>query len=141
MKEEQKLSRVILGLEGTLAKEVNALRPATLADALVKAKAKLLNFQTRKRSNPFPTSRSSQPQKTNEFNKQNSKQGFTNPMVAKPNVHQVKANALHVNQSGRQIQCFECQQWGHKKADFPNKENKKKTCRPPLPAKKEAYLG
>ena len=32
MTKEQKLSRFILGLEGTLAKEVNALRPATLED-------------------------------------------------------------------------------------------------------------
>ena len=63
MTEEQKLSRFILGLEGTLAEEVNALRPTTLADALIRAKAKLLNFQTRKRINPFPSSRSFQPQK------------------------------------------------------------------------------
>ena len=44
MTEEQKLSKFMLGLEGTLAEEVNALRPATLADALIRAKAKLLNF-------------------------------------------------------------------------------------------------
>ena len=44
MTEEQKLSRFILGLEGILAEEVNALRPATLADALIRAKVKLLNF-------------------------------------------------------------------------------------------------
>ena len=44
MTEEQKLSRFILGLEGTLAEEVDALRPATLAHALIRAKAKLLKF-------------------------------------------------------------------------------------------------
>ena len=55
MTEEQKLSRFIIGLEGHLAEEVNALRPASLADALIKAKAKLLNLQVKdhKRSNPF----------------------------------------------------------------------------------------
>ena len=56
MTQEQKIIRFILGLEGTLAEEVNALRPATLADALIRAKAKLLSFQTRKRTNLFPTS-------------------------------------------------------------------------------------
>ena len=44
MNEEQKLSKFILGIEGTLAEEVNALRPTTLADALIRDKAKLLNF-------------------------------------------------------------------------------------------------
>ena len=56
--------------------------------------------------------------------------------MAKPIVQQVKVNALPVNQSGQQIQFFECQQWGHKKADFPNKANKKKTFRPPLSTQK-----
>ena len=44
MTEEQKLSKFILGLEGTLAEEVNALQPATLADALIREKSKLLSF-------------------------------------------------------------------------------------------------
>ena len=55
MTEEQKLSRFILGLEGTLAEDVNALRPATLAYALIKDKAKLLNFHIGKRMNSFPS--------------------------------------------------------------------------------------
>ena len=38
-----------------------------------------------------------------------------------------------------QIQCFECQQWGHKKFDYPNKANKKKTFRLPLPPQKEDF--
>ena len=50
MTEEHKLSRFLLGLEGTLAKEVNALRPATLADVFIRAKAKLLNFRLKKRT-------------------------------------------------------------------------------------------
>ena len=81
MIKEQKLSMFIPSLEGPLVEEIKALRPATLADALIKAKAKLLSFQTSKRSNPFPTLGSFRPQKTNQFNKQNSKQGFTNPMM------------------------------------------------------------
>ena len=44
MTEEQKLSRFILGLEGQLADEINALRPTSLADALIRAKAKLASF-------------------------------------------------------------------------------------------------
>ena len=57
MTQEQKLSRFILGLEGQLAEEVNALRPTSLADALIRAKAKLLSFKVageRKRTNPYP---------------------------------------------------------------------------------------
>ena len=84
----------------------------------------------------FPNSVSSRPQKIRQFNKPNPKQGFTNSTMNKPNVQQVKANALPVNQSGRQIQCFECQQWGHKKADCPNK---KKTFRQSLPLQKEVF--
>ena len=60
--------------------------------------------------------------------------------MTKPNEQQVKANALPVNQSGQQIQCFECQQWGHKKANCPNKKNKNRTFHPPLPAQKETFL-
>ena len=54
-------------------------------------------------------------------------------------MQQVKANALLVNQSGRQTQCFECQQWGHKRTNCPNKANKKKTFSPPLPTLKESF--
>ena len=60
--------------------------------------------------------------------------------MTKPNVQQVKANALPVNQSGWQIQCFECQEWAHKKADGPNKANKKKTFCLPLSTQKEDFL-
>ena len=55
MIKEHKLSKFILGLEGPLVEEVNALRPATLADALIRAKAKLLSLQIGKRTNPFST--------------------------------------------------------------------------------------
>ena len=41
MTEEQKLSRFILGLGMDLSNEVDALRPTNLADALIRAKAKL----------------------------------------------------------------------------------------------------
>ena len=59
--------------------------------------------------------------------------------MTKQNVQQAKASALPVNQSGQQIQCFECQQWEHKKADYPNKANKTKISRPLLPPQKEAF--
>ena len=59
MNEEQKLSRFMIGLEGQLAKEVNALWSNSLADALIRAKAKLNSFQVgeRKRQNPYPQAR------------------------------------------------------------------------------------
>ena len=41
MTEEQKLSRFILGLGMDLSNEVDALQPTNLADALIRAKAKL----------------------------------------------------------------------------------------------------
>ncbi|MCO5597516.1 hypothetical protein L7F22_051594 [Adiantum nelumboides] len=44
MSEEQKLSKFILGLERTLANEVESLRPTSLADALIRAKSKLSSF-------------------------------------------------------------------------------------------------
>ena len=52
----------------------------------------------------------------------------------------VKVNALPIKQSGHQIQSFECHQWGHKKANFPNKNNKKEELQSPLPTQKEALL-
>ena len=42
--EDQKLSRFVLGLEGKLADEVEALRPTSLADALIRAKPKLCSL-------------------------------------------------------------------------------------------------
>ena len=63
MTEEKKLSRFIIGLKGQLAEELNALQPISLADSLIRAKAKLLSFQVRdhKRPNPYPPSESFQP--------------------------------------------------------------------------------
>ena len=55
MTEEQKLSQFILGLEGQLTQEINALQLLSLANALIRAKSKLLNFQVgeQKIQNPF----------------------------------------------------------------------------------------
>ena len=79
MTQEQKLSRFILWLEGQLAEEVNALRPTSLADALIRAKAKLLSFQARDRNrmNPYPPSGSFRPQKTNPPNRQIRNRSFS----------------------------------------------------------------
>ena len=129
MTQEQKLSRFILGLEGQLAEEVNALRPTSLADALIRAKAKLLSFKVageRKRTNPYPNAGSFRPQKVSIHDHKLLNAGSSNPRAPKPQVQPVKVNALPVNQSGRQIQCYGCQQWGHKKADCPNKGNNQK---------------
>ena len=142
MTQEQKLSIFILGLEGQLAEEVNALRPTSLADALIRAKAKLLSFKVaeeRKRTNPYPTTGLFRPQKVSIPDHKLPNSGFSNPRVQKPQVQPVKVNALPVNQSGRQIQCYGCQQWGHKKADCPNKGNNKKNVRPSLPPQEEVF--
>ena len=55
MTQEQKLSQLILGFEGQLVEEVNALRPDSLFDALIRAKTKLLSFSVgdRKRANSY----------------------------------------------------------------------------------------
>lgn len=55
MTKEQKLSRFILGVEGQLGEEINALCPTSLVDALIKAKAKYATFASgeRKRAYPF----------------------------------------------------------------------------------------
>ena len=140
MIEEQKLSRFIIALEGHLAEEMNALQPASLADALIRGKAKLLNLQSKdqKRSNPYQHLESFQPQKANP-----SYHPIHNPEIsnATPFVQTTQINALPINQSGRQIQCFERGGWGHKKPRYPNKTAQKRTLhRPPLLAQREAFL-
>lgn len=124
MTKELKLSRFILGLGGLLADEVNALRPVSLADALIIAKAKFASID-KKRPNPFPPSPS--------FQKDNPpKRHFNNqsPEGPSPNFQSVRVNALPENQSGRQVQCHKCQQWGHKITQCPVKN---------LPTQKELF--
>ena len=82
---------------------------------------------------PYPPKGLFRPQKASIPNFRMPNHEFSNPKAQKPPVQQVKVNALPVNQSGRQIQCFECRQWGHKKAECPNKSNIKKEVQPPLP--------
>ena len=105
MTQEQKLSRFILGLEGQLAEEVNALRPTSLANALIRAKAKLLSFQAgdRKRMNPYPPPAAFRPQKTHPPNRQFPNRSFSPSKAPASNVQPVKVNALPINQSGHQI--------------------------------------
>ena len=59
---------------------------------------------------------------------------------AKPFVQNTQVNTLPVNQSGRQIQCFECGERDHKKANYPNKIAKKRTFQPPFQTQKEAFI-
>ena len=103
MTKEQKLNRFILGLEGQLAEEVNALRPTSLADALIHAKAKLSSFQVgeKKRTSPFLPSALFWPHKVNPSAPQVNR---SLPLVApKPIIQPVKVNALPVTQSGKHI--------------------------------------
>ena len=57
----------------------------------------------------------------------------------KPFVHQAKVNALPVNQSGKQLQCFGCKKWGHKRSECPDAA--KTAIRPNLPPQRNIYLG
>ena len=84
MTQEQKLNRFIKGLEGQLVEEVNALQPTSLANALIRAKAKLLSFKVakeRKRMSPFPTARLSRPQKVSVPNCKIHNNEISNPRV------------------------------------------------------------
>ena len=89
MTQEKKLSRFILGLEGQLTEEVNALRPTSLADALIRAKAKLLSFKVAgvcKRTNPYPTTGLFRPQKVSIPDHKLPNSGFSNPRAQRPQV-------------------------------------------------------
>ena len=106
---------------------------------MIRAKAKLLSLQAKdcKRSNPYQPLESFQPHKVNLPHPP-----LCNPILSipKPFVQTTHVNALPVNQSSCQIQCFECREWGHKKANYPNKTTKKRTFHPPLSTQKEAFL-
>ncbi|MCO5566703.1 hypothetical protein L7F22_020381 [Adiantum nelumboides] len=114
--EEQKLSRFILGLEEKLADEVEALRPTSLADALIRAKPKLSSFLKsnnqqgeRKREQPYHFESSHRPHKF---------QNMARP-VNRSKVQPIRVNALPITQGGSPIQCFECGQEGHKRMHCP----------------------
>ncbi len=138
MSEEQKLSRFILGLEGSLAAEVESLHPVSLADALIRAQSKLNSLQYgmtdegRKRNFPPPT-----PYRP-------PKAPYVPPPVVPrppaphpPTTVTAQVRALPVNQSGRPIQCYGCQEWGHKKRDCP--KGRTPGC-PALPPQRNAFL-
>ncbi|MCO5598205.1 hypothetical protein L7F22_052297 [Adiantum nelumboides] len=119
---EQKLSRFILGLGDDLALEVEALRPVSLADVLIQAKLKYKSLF--KRDSAINRKREafsypSQPFRVPKL------PHIQRPFVQPPPPPQlIRVNALPVTQSGRQIQCYECGEFGHKKAEFP-KGNKR----------------
>ncbi|MCO5601933.1 hypothetical protein L7F22_056059 [Adiantum nelumboides] len=114
--EEQKLSRLILGLEEKLADEVEVLRPTSLADTLIWDKPKFSSFLKinnqqgeRKREQPYCFESSHRPQKF---------QSVARP-VKQSEVQRVCVNALPITQGGRPIHCFECGQEGHKRMHCP----------------------
>ena len=61
------------------------------------------------------------------------------PLTPKPHVQSAQVMALPVNQSGRRIKCFACQQEGHKRINCPNKVAIRKVSRPALPTQREAF--
>ena len=138
MTEEQKLSRFVLGLEGQLADEINALRPTSLADALIRAKARLASFASGERKRTFTPSnqgtfrphRVVYPIRVDDrppLNTTPDRRTKTfvaprpNPPAPKPPIQPTKVNAIPLTQTGRRIQCYDCQQWGHHRANCRNK--------------------
>ena len=126
MSEEQKLSRFILGLEGKLADEVESLRPTSLADTLIRAKSKLSSFsrvnftegcKRNPPSYPPPTFRPTKAPFVSNPEQAKAPAIFQPPI----SVNNVQAKALPVTQIGKLVYCFECKEWGHKKASCPNK--------------------
>lgn len=120
--EEQKPSRFILVLEGKLADEVEAIRPTSLADALIRAKPKL-NCLLKANNFQFGERKREPPQYLESSYKQPKYQNVTRN-VNPPDVQPVRVNALPITQGGRQIQCFECLEWGHKRSHCPRKEQR-----------------
>lgn len=115
---------------------------------MIRAKAKLSSFQVgdRKRAGPFPPSAPYWPQKVNPYAPQEKVNPYAPqvnhplPLAApKPFTQPAKVNALLVFQSEKHIQCFGCRQFGHKKAECPNKDDKKNFPRPALPPQKQAF--
>ncbi|MCO5566312.1 hypothetical protein L7F22_019989 [Adiantum nelumboides] len=99
-----------------LADEVEALRPTSLADALIRAKPKLSSFL--KSNNPQGERKREQP---NHFESSYRPQNFKNVArpVNRPEVQPVCVNALPITQGGRPIHCFDCGQEGHKRINCP----------------------
>lgn len=157
MTKEQKLSRFILGLEGQLADEINALRPTLLADALICAKAKLASFASGKRKRTFSPSNQGpfRPHKIvypicvdgrpllNTAPEHRTRTFVTAPcpnsLAPKPPVQPAKVNAIPTAQTGRGMQCFDCLQWGHHRADCPNKVQQRGRPRATLPSQEKAF--
>ncbi|MCO5581824.1 hypothetical protein L7F22_035713 [Adiantum nelumboides] len=114
--EEQKLSRFILGLEGKLADEVEALRPTSLADALIRAKPNLSSFL--KSNNQQGEQKREQPYHFESSHRPHKFQNMARP-VNRSEVQHVRVNALPITQGGRPMYCFECGQEGHKRMHCP----------------------
>ncbi|MCO5604181.1 hypothetical protein L7F22_058342 [Adiantum nelumboides] len=114
--EEQKLSRFILGLEGKLADEVEALRPTSLADALIWAKPKFSSFLKsnnqqgeQKREQFYHFESSHRPHKFQNMAKR----------MNRSEVQHVRVNALPITQGRSPMHCFECGQERHKRMHCP----------------------
>ncbi|MCO5563571.1 hypothetical protein L7F22_017216 [Adiantum nelumboides] len=114
--EEQKLSRFILGLEGKLADEVEALRLTSLPDALIWAKPKFSSFL--KSNNQQGKQKREQPYHFESSHRPHKFQNMARP-VNRSEVQPVCVNALPITQGGRLMHCFECGQEGHKRMHCP----------------------
>ena len=120
--EEQTLSRFIRGLEGSLADEVKALRPGSLADALIRSKSKLKSVQKKAANGdkrkvppfqsppPFKNPRTTQPQVASFVGSP------PRASVIQPRPVQARSVDFNPNPSGKQ--CYRCGGWGHLRRDF-----------------------
>lgn len=115
------------------------MRPNSLADALICAKAKLASFASGERKQTFPpnTQGPFRPQKI-AFHIQNPHMNtaqdhkigcFANPrpniLASKLPIQSARVNAIPKTYNDRGVQCYDCKQWGHRKAECPNKKPKR----------------
>ncbi|MCO5558285.1 hypothetical protein L7F22_011864 [Adiantum nelumboides] len=114
--EEQKLSRFILGLEGKLADEVEALRPTSLADTLIRTKPKFSSFL--KSNNQRGEQKREQLYHFESSHRPHKFQNMARP-VNRSKVQPARVNALPITQGGRLMHCFECGQEEHKRMHCP----------------------
>ena len=132
------------------------MRPTSLADALIRAKAKLASFASGERKRTFLPSNQGpfRPQKIAypihierkpPMNPAPDHRTGTfvaprpNPPAPKLPVQPSRVNAIPVTQTGRGIQCFNCKQWGHRRTDCPSKGPRRGRPRNTLPPRERAF--